>query len=151
MDPRLLARPALAWTALALLLNLLWEIAHVPLYTISRDADFSGIAAAVLHCTAGDGLIALANFVLAGLVLREANWPVVRPVAGAAIAASLAFAFTIYSEWRNVYETGAWAYLPAMPLVYGIGLTPMLQWLVIPPVATYLLRRIRNSRARTTP
>ena len=147
---KLLAGPALAWTALTLLLNLVWESAHVSLYTISRDAEFSRIATAVLHCTAGDGLIALTSFVLASAVLGEVNWPYRRPAMGAAITVFLAVTFTIYSEWRNVYEIGGWAYLPAMPLVFGIGLTPLLQWLAIPPATTYLLHTISSSRARTT-
>ena len=139
------AGPALAWTALATLLNLLWEIAHLPLYTISRDADGAGMAFAVFHCTAGDGLIALASFMFAGMVLRDASWPLSRPALGAAIAALLAVLFTIYSEWRNVYEVKAWGYLPAMPLVFGIGLSPLMQWLVIPPAATLLLlMRVRK-------
>ena len=151
MKLKRLAGPALAWTALALPLNLVWESAHVPLYTISRDPEFARIAVAVLHCTAGDGLIALASYVIAGAVLRDANWTLSRPGAGAAITALLAVTFTIYSEWRNVYEIGAWAYLPDMPLVFGIGLTPLLQWVVIPPAATFLLRAMRSGRARTNP
>ena len=139
------AGAALAWTALATLLNLLWEIAHLPLYTISRDADGAGMAFAVFHCTAGDGLIALASFMFAGMVLRDASWPLSRPALGAVIAALLAVLFTIYSEWRNVYEVKAWGYLPAMPLAFGIGLSPLMQWLVIPPAATLLLlMRVRK-------
>ena len=43
-------------------------------------------------------------------------------------------AFMVWSEWYNVYRTGAWGYAPAMPTIYGIGLSPILQWLFIPPV-----------------
>ena len=148
MKLKSLAGPLLAWTALALLLNLVWESAHVSLYTISREAEFTRIASAVLHCTAGDGLIALASFALAGAVLRDAKWPFSRPEPGAAITALLAVTFTVYSEWRNVYGVGAWAYLPDMPLVLGIGLTPLLQWIVIPPATTFLLRTMRFNGRR---
>ena len=103
------------------------------------------MAFAVFHCTAGDGLIALASFMFAGMVLRDASWPLSRPALGAAIAALLAVLFTIHSEWRNVYEVKARGYLPDMPLVFGIGLSPLMQWLVIPPAATLLLlMRVRK-------
>ena len=55
--------------------------------------------------------------------------------------------FTVFSEWYNVYVTGAWAYQPAMPLVAGIGLTPLLQWLVVPLSMLFIARRLRGFRA----
>ena len=56
---------------------------------------------------------------------------------------ALGIAYTAGSEWYNVYEIGAWAYSPHMPLIVGIGLAPLLQWLVV-PVATLLM--VRASR-----
>jgi len=67
------------WSALAFVLNLLWEIAHVRLYTIWMEADGLRIAWSLLHCTLGDVLIALATFTLAGIVLWRADWPASRP------------------------------------------------------------------------
>jgi hypothetical protein len=43
-------------------------------------------------------------------------------------------AYTAWSEWRNVYVAGNWGYTAGMPLLFGIGLSPLLQWLVLPPV-----------------
>lgn len=57
--------------------------------------------------------------------------------------------FTVFSEWVNVYRLGAWAYKSAMPLVAGIGLTPLLQWLIVPVLMILTVRRLaRNSLAR---
>ena len=39
--------------------HLLWEIGHVPLYTIWTEGSWGEIAFAVLHCTGGDLLIAM--------------------------------------------------------------------------------------------
>jgi hypothetical protein len=39
---------------------------------------------------------------------------------------SAGFAFTVWSEWYNVYVLRSWAYAPAMPLVAGLGLAPLL-------------------------
>ena len=129
-----------SWAALSLLLNLAWEFAHLPLYTIWKDESAAGIAYAVMHCTAGDALIAGATFLLTGAVLRDSDWVSSIPWRGGAIAVSLGLAYTVYSEWHNVYQVGAWAYSPAMPLVFGIGLSPLLQWLVIPVSMMFILR-----------
>lgn len=44
-------------------------------------------------------------------------------------------------EWLNVYVWQRWAYSPDMPLVLGIGLTPLLQWLLVPVLTLWLTRR----------
>ena len=54
--------------------TLLWEFVQVPLYTLWRDGTAAAIVFAVLHCTAGDILIATATLVLAMIVAGN-GWP----------------------------------------------------------------------------
>jgi hypothetical protein len=122
------------WSALAFVLNLAWEIAQVRLYTIWAAADGMSVAWALLHCSLGDVVIALAMFALAGIVLRRADWPASRPWAGGTIVVIGAMVFTAWSEWFNVYRAGSWGYAASMPMILGIGLSPLLQWLILPPV-----------------
>ena len=140
--PDVIARAGL-WSALAFVLNLGWEISHVGLYTLWKEADGLRIAWSVFHCTVGDVLIALAMFALAAIVLWRADWPVSRPWTGGLIVVIAAMAFTAWSEWYNVYRVGAWNYTTSMPLIFGIGLTPLLQWLILPPVMVVGYRTLR--------
>ena len=55
-------RAYLGVTAVA---NLMWEAFHLPLYTIWTSGSLQEQAFAVLHCTAGDVLIALAALAVA--------------------------------------------------------------------------------------
>jgi hypothetical protein len=128
------------WSVLAFVFNLMWEIAHVRLYTIWPATDGWDVAWSLLHCTLGDGLIALAMYALAGAVLHRANWPVSRPWAGSGIVVTGAMAFTAWSEWYNVYRAGNWDYTASMPMIFGIGLSPLLQWLMIPPAVVVAYR-----------
>ena len=130
---RIVARAGL-WAALAFVLNLTWEIAHVRLYTIWAEADGMSVAWALFHCSLGDIVIALAMLALAGIALRRADWPVSRPWAGGIIVVIGAMAYTAGSEWYNVYRAGNWGYTAGMPLIFGIGLSPLLQWLILPPL-----------------
>jgi amino acid transporter len=154
--PGVIARAGL-WSALAFVLNLTWEIAQVRLYTIWAEADRLSVAWALLHCSLGDVLIALAMFALAGVVLRRADWPASRPWAGSAIAVIGAVTFTAWSEWYNVYRAGSWGYTASMPLIFGIGLSPLLQWLILPPVLVVAYRTLgpvlfgRHSRRSPIP
>ena len=138
---RIIARAGL-WSALAFVLNLTWEIAHVRLYTIWAAADGMSVAWALLHCSLGDVVIALAMFALAGIVLWRADWPASRPWTGGVIVVIGAMAFTAWSEWYNVYRAGNWGYTASMPMIFGIGLSPLLQWLILPPVMVVAYRML---------
>ena len=138
---RIVARMSL-WAAFAFALNLAWEIAQVRLYTLWAEANGLSVLWALLHCTLGDVMIALALFALAGMVLRRADWPASRPWAGGTMVVVGTMAYTAWSEWYNVYRTGSWAYTASMPLVFGIGLSPLLQWLILPPVLVLVYRTL---------
>ncbi|MDA8107934.1 MAG: hypothetical protein M0015_04800 [Betaproteobacteria bacterium] len=134
-------RAWLAWAALATALNALWEIGQLPLYAIFWQGSAGANAWAVVHCTAGDALIAAAVYALAALAARDAAWPWSRPWRGLAVATLAAVSYTIFSERYSVYVAGRWAYAPAMPLVFGIGLAPLAQWALVPGLTLALLRR----------
>lgn len=123
-------------------LNLAWEIGQLPLYTLWKDASPRAIAVAVAHCTAGDIAIGAAALMLALILGREralAQWRRQRIAALTALAAA---AYTVFSEWSNTAILGSWAYSELMPTLrlagIEIGLSPLLQWLVLPPLALYL-------------
>jgi len=57
--------------------------------------------------------------------------------------------YTIFSEWLNVEIRRTWSYTAAMPVVpfIGTGLTPLLQWLIVPSLALAIIG-CRYRRAR---
>jgi hypothetical protein len=123
--------------------NLAWEIAQLPLYAIWREGTLGQIAFAVLHCTAGDGIIAAGALALGWLLAGRPRWPGQGYGRVAAIAIAAALAYTVFSEWLNISVRGAWAYADAMPTLppFGTGAAPLLQWLVVPGVIFWRLRR----------
>jgi amino acid transporter len=141
MRLRVIARAGL-WSALAFVLNLTWEIEQVRLYTIRAAADAKTVAWSLFHCSVGDAMIALSMFALAGFVLRRADWPLSRPWTGGAMIVIGTMAYTAWSEWHNVYQAGSWGYAPGMPLIFGIGLAPLSQWLILPPILVLACRTL---------
>lgn len=123
--------------------NLAWEVAHLPLYTLWQTAPTSYIAFAVLHCTAGDVVIASVTLLIAVLIVGGRDWPAERYAAVAMATVVLGIGYTAYSEWTNVYVRQSWAYSGWMPILpgTGIGLSPLLQWLVVPTVGFAWARR----------
>ncbi|KZY00149.1 MAG: hypothetical protein ACU0CJ_06035 [Sulfitobacter sp.] len=135
-----------------LLGHLLWEVAHIPLYTIWVEGTWGEIVFAVVHCTGGDLLIAMSSLLLALFFFGTGAWPQARiyPVFGAMLAIGLGY--TIFSEWLNIEVREAWAYRDIMPVIPFIdaGLTPMLQWLIVPFAAYFgALRRLSKGKGAT--
>ena len=130
------------WAAVSLALHLVWEIAQLPLYVIAASGSAYELAYAVVHCTLGDVFIAGGAFILAMFLLGDSAWPAMRPWKGGAIAISFGLVYTAYSEWFNVYQVGNWAYADSMPLVFGLGVSPLVQWLVVPAVSLVAWRRL---------
>ncbi len=121
-------------------LNALWEALQSPLYADFNNRGWGYLVWSRLHCTAGDMLILLAAFWADSLLFRTRFWPG-RGGFPAAVFVGLGLAFTVWSEIHNAQIVRTWAYAASMPLIYGIGLAPLLQWLVIPPALVVLLRR----------
>jgi hypothetical protein len=123
--------------------NLAWEITQSPLYTLWRNGSPGEIAFAIVHCTAGDVLIALAVLMLGLALVGRSDWPTSRYWRVAAVATVLGLAYTFYSEWLNTTVRQSWSYAETMLLVppLGTGLAPLLQWILLPPLGFWWARR----------
>lgn len=117
--------------------HVVWEALQVPLYGIWEDGSANAIAFAVVHCTGGDLLIAVASLVAALMLAGSPGWPAKRFHAVAALTIALGVLYTVYSEWLNVSVRGSWSYAARMPTLppLGTGLSPLLQWIVVPGLA----------------
>ena len=133
-------------------LNLAWEAAHVRLYTLWQEAELAYIAFSVVHCTLGDvliGAIALLVALIAGREGALAGW---RWRQIAVVTTIFGVAYTAFSEWMNLTVLRSWTYADSMPTIavttVDIGVSPLLQWLVLPPLSLYLAK---GSSERATP
>lgn len=128
--------------------HLAWEIGHTPLYTIWLEGTCGEIAFAILHCTGGDLLIAMSTLLLALFLVGTANWPQQRRRGVLAAAIAFGIAYTIFSEWLNIVVRAAWAYRDIMPVVpiLDTGLTPLVQWIVVPTLAYVAALRLSFKR-----
>jgi hypothetical protein len=131
------------YVAAIAILNLIWEFAQLPLYTIWWDGSIREILFAALHCTAGDIVIATLSLIGALLLVGTEDWPSRRSVPVTMLAVAAGIAYTIFSEWLNTEMRGSWAYTELMPTlpVIGTGLVPLMQWIVLPPLALAWSRR----------
>ena len=131
--------------------NLIWEFAHMPLYTIWNEGTLSEIVFAAVHCTGGDILIAMSALMLA-LMLSGRGWPFVAVTRRSVTVLTLVFGlgYTLFSEWLNIVIRAAWAYSDLMPIipVLDAGLSPVLQWIVIPLVEFWWATRPLSTESK---
>ena len=123
--------------------HFIWEILQLPLYTIWNTGTPREIAFAVVHCTAGDLLIAALSLVAALLCFGSPAWPSRQFIPVMAATLVIGTIYTIYSEWTNTVIRKTWAYSELMPLlpIAGTGLSPLVQWLIVPMIGFAALWR----------
>ncbi len=133
--------PEFYLVALGLTTNALWEFAHSPYYT-DHTSDLSYLFWTRMHCAVSDALILLCAFWITCLATNSRHWFMNPSAWPAALFIAVGLNYTIWSEWINTTIRGTWAYSDSMPMILGIGMTPVLQWLTIPPLLVVSLKGI---------
>jgi len=146
---------ALRYVPALAILNTVWEIAQLSLYTLWEEGSLPSIAYAVLHCTLGDvaiGTLALVFALIASRARAVETW---RWRQVALFLVIPAVGYTVFSEWMNTVARAGWEYSALMPVIrflgLEIGLSPLLQWMVIPPLALWLAKVAPCARNAPSP
>lgn len=135
-------RLPLAFAALAVVLHWGWETAHGPAYV---ETDLR-LAQRVWHClpmavldTAWSGAIVLLATAVARVLWRPSSVWLITAGAGAVTAVAVE---------RFALETGRWTYNELMPIVpfVNVGIWPLAQMVVLPPLTLYLVRMVLRAR-----
>jgi uncharacterized membrane protein YhaH (DUF805 family) len=121
-------------------LSLVWELLQSPFYTDTFEVPWTTLVFNRLHCTGGDAMILLVAFWIVALGWGRCWVHTARWVAFVAFLA-LGGTYTAVSEHLNVHVLARWAYSQWMPVIGGIGLMPLLQWIVVPALCIYFVRR----------
>lgn len=147
---RITAMPEFNVAIFALLLNFPWEVLQAPLFKGMADAPFSEV---IWHCSRaglGDLVIMVLVFWAVAATDRDRHWVRAPTVRQRALFVAVGVSITALIEW--LATTGrwmqGWTYSPAMPVLpgAGIGLAPLLQWVVVPLLVLWFVRRQRVGR-----
>lgn len=126
----------------AFLLNFVWELMQAPFFQALPDIPhWEGVKLCGL-ATIGDAAIALVAFWCVAAAAQSRAWILSPQRRDLAVFVVLGVVITIGLE-RSALATGRWQYSEAMPVIplLGVGLTPMLQWSLLPLLAAWLVRR----------
>ena len=122
------------WKAVILVtfaLHFAWEMAQSSLFQQIQSMPFWRATAWCARATAGDLVITTIAFSAAAMS-GGLHWPLIRRrLSPALIFLTVGMLITIGYEIYAV-STGRWTYDEQMPQLSGIGVSPLLQWIVIP-------------------
>lgn len=129
----------------ALLLNFSWEVLQAPLFAGMEDARYVEAIAGCSQATLGDMLIMLLAYGVVALVARSRHWVLAPTGRQPALFVAIGLSITAVIEWLATRGrwVGRWTYAPDMPVVPGIaiGVVPLLQWVVLPLLTIWFVRR----------
>ena len=128
----------------AFLLNFVWELLHLPLFNGLDDTHHYVV---ILHCTKatfGDVVISLAAFYCACFFSGTRDWILTSDKVGLVVFFTVGLLITIGFELLATGPLNRWEYSPLMPIipVIRVGLSPVMQWLIIPLIQLWIVRRV---------
>lgn len=133
-------QPWLALALFSLLVNFAWEVLVPPFYALHAAAPHSITVLACLRSSFGDAGITIASYAAVAAIgtRRWINDATPRMIAG---YLACGVGATIALEYISVYRLSRWSYSSIMPTIGGIGVVPLVQWLVLPLVVLWLTHR----------
>lgn len=142
--------------AFAFLLNYPWELMQVPLYQSMPEAAHWDAIKVCTRATLGDGIIMLLAYWGAALLVQD-RWWVARPSLASVLALiAIGVGITVLLERLAIVSNNpnwGWRYAEAMPMVpvLEIGLTPLLQWVILPLLLVWFVKRqLAGARSQDT-
>tara|TARA_R110002110_G_C13450949_1_gene717067 strand:+ start:894 stop:1403 length:510 start_codon:yes stop_codon:yes gene_type:complete len=135
--------PELPLAGFGFLAHFVWEMLQVPWFIGMADAPHGSVVGLCLRATGGDVLILLASFWLSSIACGNRRWLLEGVRKPAVILVVTALVVTIVLEWLATGPMERWVYADSMPIIplLGVGLAPVLQWLLLPPLIMWLARR----------
>lgn len=128
------------------LVHLVWERAHMQLYTGYEALE--GVLPVYIFATLGDVAYTLAAVFVIGLTVGSSTWFVSARARAYAGLALIGFWIALFVEYKAL-AFDRWEYTEAMPIFLQVGLSPLLQMTLLLPLSVYLTCVALNARGRT--
>jgi hypothetical protein len=129
----------------AFLLNYPWEFLQVPLFDGLKSAGHWQAVKGCSRAALGDAVIMLVVYWFVAAIAGSRHWILAPSGLQLALFVATGVSITALIEWLALSGLWieSWRYSSLMPVVPGIrvGLAPLLQWIVLPPLVVWFVRR----------
>lgn len=117
------------------LVNLLWEVNHSVLYTTCYNLTLPKYTRLITLMSAKDGFWIALFYGITVLIYK--NFFILEQTAQLLLFIATALLFSFFDEYISL-RLKRWEYVPAMPTILGVGLTPLLE-IAVTGVITFFL------------
>ena len=155
---RSVGRHAQPWITLAVLafpLHWIWEMGQAPLYAGMLQRPWYDATRLCTVASVGDVVITLVAYAIVAALFKDRFWafplrssrlqssqsrPRYRSVAIPQIGLYLVIGIVITAivEFFNISVLHRWEYGPEMAQIFGLGVAPLAQWVVVPVLIVWL-------------
>ena len=125
------------------MLNFIWEMLQMPLFSFYQEASVIGINIACLQASVGDAIMLVIAYWLLAALLKSREWIFHLNSKRMAMFLVPGIVFTILAEALAIGPLHRWEYAEIMPTLpyLGTGLVPIAQWLILPPLVLWIVKR----------
>jgi len=127
-----------------------WEMGHATLFAPMDRLPFWTGTAWCARAAGWDVMISATAYFAAALAARQLLWVRGGAWLPCAIYLGVGLGVTIAIE-KWAITVGRWRYQEAMPTIAGIGLSPVVQWLVVPLAIAGVSRAVTRRRIALEP
>ena len=150
----LIDQPELNFAIFAFLLNYPWEFLQLPLYALPPGTLPWQVVERCSLAALGDAVIMLASYWTVAIAAGTRWWvlgPTARRLLGFVAFGVLITILIENAATRSDSSVWGWRYSPSMPVLplLQVGLSPVLQWIIVPPLALWFVRRHLGHLSRT--
>lgn len=109
------------------LVNYVWESLHAAFLYEDHDINAMEYVRMMSYVSAMDGLLILGIYLFIALLWRDVLW--IRQMNGKQICTVLITGLLLAAaiEYRRVFVTKTWRYSHLMPILFGLGISPLFQ------------------------
>jgi hypothetical protein len=135
--------PELNIAFFSFLLHFVWEMWQAPFFAdMVSNAHWSEVVVCS-RAALGDAAMAVVAFWGGAIPRRSRYWFFAPRGWEMLIYLAIGLTLTVVFEWIATGPLARWSYAPEMPLlpILGTGLLPVLQWVIVPPIALRITAR----------
>ena len=126
--------------AATVILHFLWEMLQAPAFIPFAATIWAGTVRC-LQAAFGDLLLAAGAYAITAALFWCPAWLFESRLRRVPVATWIALGVVTTAVLeRYALDTGRWRYGPSMPTLAGVGMLPLLQWLVVPALTLMLVR-----------
>ena len=139
----ILSLPELNVAIFSFLTNFVWEMWQIPFFAATPSVPHWVGVVACTQATFGDAAISLVAFWCVAAFARSRLWILDSRPSQVVGFVAVGVVITIILEALATGPLERWSYTSSMPTlpVLGTGIIPLLQWILLPPLTIWFVRR----------